>query len=164
MRRILIIITLSISVTNSLFGQTNIFDDNGEIKECIEINRSGIATGVHINKYPMVEVGYFNYTTYDFPITYGWSSTVETYFIEDLIIAPKLNFWRSILFVNIGASIPWYFNFNGQNSLKIRPEIGFGYDHFKINYSRNISITNKEMEKIGTHFISLNYYIGLKDK
>ena len=48
--------------------------------------------------------------------------------------------------------------------MRIRPEIGFGYDNFKINYSANIALTNKNMEHIGTHFLSLNYYIRLKEK
>ena len=70
----------------------------------------------------MVELGYFKHTTFEFPISFGNSYTIVSYFIDDLIIAPK------------------------------------------INYSANLSITNKQMEYIGVHFISLNYYIGLKEK
>jgi hypothetical protein len=35
---------------------------------------------------------------------------------------------------------------------------------YKINYSANISIINKQMEYIGVHFISLINYLRLKEK
>ena len=79
------------------------------------------------------------------------------------MMAPKVNYWMNISYINAGFSVPWYLDFKGNNSLKIRPEIGFGYYNFKINYAINLSITHKDMEYIGKHFISVNYYIGLKD-
>jgi len=158
------ILFLIILTTNLVFGQNSTANTDGEVREMAELTTIGIATGIHLNKYPMIEVGYFRHIIFEFPMTLGESYTVETYFLEDIIIAPKINYWFNILFINTGFSIPWYINFNGENSLKIRPEIGFGYKNFKINYSANISLTNKYMENIGKHFISLNYYIGLKEK
>ncbi len=52
--------------------------------------------------------------------------------------APKINYWVNILFVNAGISVSWYYDLTGQNRLKFRPEIGFEYKNFKINYSVNI--------------------------
>ena len=164
MRLTIYILTLSIVMTNQLYGQTDTLNIDEEMREMAEVTTLGLATGLHINKYPMIEVGYFRHTTFEFPMTFGGSYTIETYFFEDLIIAPKINYWMNILFINAGFSIPWYFDFNGENSLKIRPEIGFGYKNFKLNYSANISLTNRNMKNIGTHFITLNYYIGLKEK
>ncbi|MCP4522237.1 MAG: hypothetical protein GY827_11195 [Cytophagales bacterium] len=123
----------------------------------------GIATGVHLNKHPMIELGYSKYS-YGQVSSYGSSYTLENYFINDLIIAPKANYWANLFGVNVGFSVPWYFNFHGDNSIKFRPEIGIGYAAFKINYSANISITNRDMKNIGTHFLSINYYIRLKEK
>ena len=146
------------------FGQNDSIKNKATLGEMAELTTFGISTGIHINKYPMFELGYFKHITFEFPMTFGSSYTIESYFINDLIIAPKINYWMNILFINIGFSVPWYFNLNKKNSLKIRPEIGFGYKDFKINYSANISITNKQMEYIGVHFISLNYYIGFNEK
>jgi len=160
----LILLISHILVCFQSYAQNDSINNSEEIREMAEVTTSGLSTGIHINKYPMVELGYFKHTTYEFPMTFGSSYTIESNFIDDLIIAPKINYWMNILFINAGFSIPWYFNFDGQNSLKIRPEIGFGYKEFKINYSANLSITNKQMEHIGVHFISLNYYIGLKEK
>jgi len=124
----------------------------------------GLATGVHVSQYPMLELGYSRHTLYEFPMTFGGSYTVESYFLNDFIFAPKVNYWCNIMGINAGFSVPWYFDLNGENSLRIRPEIGFGYDNFKVCYSANIALTNKNMEDVGTHFLSLNYYIRLKQK
>ena len=158
------LLILFVALTVPLFGQTDILKVDEEGREMAELATFGIATGIHINKFPMIEIGYFKHTIFEFPMTLGGSYTVEFYFLEEFIFAPKINYWINILFINAGFSVPWYFNFDGQNSLKIRPEIGFGFKNFKINYSINISLTNKDMENIGKHFISLNYYIGLKQK
>ena len=99
------------------------------------VQTEGIATGLHVNQYPMLEVGYFKHTVFQFPMTFWGSYTVESYFIDDFVIAPKVNYWVNILGINTGFSIPWYFDIAGKNSLKIRPEVGFGYKSFKVNYS-----------------------------
>ena len=164
MRILVFIIAFAFTLFNLLYGQTDTLDRGEEVREMAEVTTVGIATGLHINKYPMIEVGYFKHTTFEFPMTFGGSYTVETYFIEDLIIAPKLNYWVNVLFINAGISVPWYFNFQGENSVKIRPEIGFGFKNFKINYAINVSLTNKNMAYIGKNFLSLNYYFGLKEK
>jgi hypothetical protein len=127
-----------------------------------EQTTSGIATGMHIGQYPMLELGYYKHTIFEFPMTVGGAYTIESYFLNDVTFAPKVNYWFNVLGMNVGFNIPWYFDLHGNNSLKIRPELGFGYNHFKINYSVNLSLTNKEMQNIGTHFLSLNYYIPLK--
>ncbi len=154
---------LSILSLSQCFGQQT--EDSLTIKEMApSLKTLGIATGIHINRYPMIELGYFQHTTFEFPMTFGGSYTLESYFLNDVIVAPKVNYWMNFLFLNTGLSIPWYFDFNGQNSLKIRPEIGFGFKNFKINYSTNISITNKNMKNIGNHFLSINYYIKVKEE
>ena len=160
------IFLLLLFVVNSvqLFAQSDSLNTEIEILEMAEVTTIGIATGIHISQYPMIEIGYFKHTTFEFPMTFGGSYTIESYFLKDFILAPKVNYWMNISFINIGTSLLWYVDFNGESSLKIRPEIGFGYKNFKINYSKNISMTNKEMEYIGTHFVSLNYFIGLIEK
>ena len=150
--------------TFPLFGQTDTTQVEEGVREMADLTTYGIATGIHINKFPMLEIGYFKHTIYEFPMTFGGSYTVESYFNKNFTIAPKINYWMNIMFINVGFSVPWYFNVNGQNSLKIRPEIGIGYKSFKINYSANISLTNKDMDYIGVHFFALNYYVRLKEK
>jgi len=128
-----------------------------------ESTTSGIATGIHIGKYPMLELGYFRHVTFEFPMTWGNSYTLEACFLKNFAFAPKASYWINVLYFNVGVNIPWYFDFKGNNSLKFRPEIGYGYKNFKINYAINLSVTNRDMEYIGKNFISINYYIGLKE-
>jgi hypothetical protein len=152
-----------ILIASQLFSQSDSSNTYEEERVMASATVRGIATGLHVNKYPALELGYFMYTKYEAPISLGASYTVESYFLNELILAPKVNYWLNYMFVNAGLSVPMYFNMTGQNSLKIRPEIGFGYGAFKINYAANISITNKNMSNVGTHFLSLNYYLMLKD-
>ena len=162
-KEILIILAL-IYLISPAMGQTDSINVDNEYREMAELETTGIATGVHIGNFPMVELGYFRHLTFEFPMTFGESYTIESYFINDFVFAPKVNFWMNFLFINAGLSVPWYFDLHGDHSLKIRPEIGFGYKNFKINYSANISIYNRDMENVGKHFLSLNYYIRLKEK
>ncbi|MCP4520678.1 MAG: hypothetical protein GY827_03115 [Cytophagales bacterium] len=120
----------------------------------------GIATAIHGNIYPMVELGYFQYKTHGGILAaQGTNFTMESYFIKEPIFAPKFTLWYQILFYNFGISVPYYFNLTGEQSLRIRPEIGFGLFRFKLNYSANIAITNRNMPHVGSHYLSLVYYI-----
>lgn len=121
---------------------------------------TGAMLGLHGNIYPMIELGYFRYKAPEaFVYAQGMNMSVEAYFIKEPILAPKLSFWYHVFIYNLGVSIPYYFNMNGESSLRIRPEIGFGIFRFKATYSANIAITNKDMDHVGSHFLSLIYYI-----
>jgi hypothetical protein len=50
-----------------------------EIREMAELTTSGISTGIHVNKYPVFELGYFKHKTFEFPMTFGSSYTIEFY-------------------------------------------------------------------------------------
>jgi hypothetical protein len=144
------------------YGQ---YPDSADVPRTLEeLTTSGIATGIHLNRYPMLELGYYRHTIFEYPMTLGGSYTVESYFIDKIVIAPKVNYWFNIAFINAGFSVPWYIDFEGNNSLRVRPELGFGYNNFKINYAMNISLTNKDMEYVGKHFISVNHYIRIRRK
>ncbi len=146
------------------YARAQEIDSTYEVRTLEELTTQGIATGIHLNKYPMLELGYYKHTIFEFPMTLGNAYTVEASFVDNFVIAPKANYWMNVYFINAGISVPFYMDFKGNTSLKLRPEIGIGYNNFKLNYSINLSVTNKDMESVGKHFISLNYYIRLREK
>jgi hypothetical protein len=128
------------------------------------IKCSGLMLGAHIARYPTLEIGYGKYTSDNnskIPFSSGYSISVENYFVDTYTAAPKIAYWNNVLFLNFGVSVPWYFDFKGESSLKVRPEIGFGYQSFKVNFSYNISIYNKEMDNISKAMLSVNYLLPL---
>ncbi len=161
MKKVIYSLFVFLFLTLDAWGQS---DSNSFDNTMAEATYHGLATGIHISTYPMLELGYSRHTLFEYPMTFGGSYTVESYFLNDFIFAPKINYWCNVMGINAGFSVPWYFDLHGESSLRIRPEIGFGYDNFKICYSANIALTNKNMEHVGTHFLSLNYYIRLKQK
>lgn len=125
---------------------------------------SGLMLGAHVGRFPTLEIGYGKYISDNnnkIPFSSGYSISVENYFFDTYTAAPKIAYWNNALFINYGASLPWYFDFKGENSLKVRPEVGFGYQSFKVNFSYNISIYNKDMDNISKAMLSLNYLLPL---
>ncbi len=125
------------------------------------IERNGIILGAHLSKYPTLEIGYSKYLyspeNTKMPLAGGYAISFENYFGKDYILAPKMSCWANFVFINFGASIPWYTNLNGKNSLKIRPELGFGDKNWRINFAYNIPIYNNGLNSITDAMLSLNY-------
>ncbi|MFL9845039.1 hypothetical protein [Flavobacterium rhizosphaerae] len=62
---------------------------------------------------------------------------------------------------NLGLNIINYTDWH-QNSLCIRPEVGFGYDIIRFVYGYNIAFTNKGLSGVNTYNFSVNLTLNLK--
>jgi hypothetical protein len=130
------------------------------------IHRNGMILGAHLSKFPTLEIGYSKYfyspENTKMPFAGGYAISIENYFGKDYIMTPKVSFWANFLFLNFGASVPWYTDLNGKNSLKIRPEIGIGDKNWRANFAYNIPIyNNNNLNHITQIMLSLNYIIPL---
>ncbi|MEM6719721.1 MAG: hypothetical protein AAF611_10420 [Bacteroidota bacterium] len=127
----------------------------------------GVVLGVHGARETMFEIGYFQYLWVEeleskIPIVggMGYSLSTEHYINEDYVIAPKATAWINLFYANIGMSLPWYFDTEGNNSFRVRPEIGIGSGDFKLTYALNMAITNKDMPNVSKHMVSAIYFLN----
>ncbi|QHI38359.1 hypothetical protein IMCC3317_37510 [Kordia antarctica] len=131
----------------------------------------GIILGVHGARETMFEIGYFYYdwieqTSGKIPAIggLGYSISIENYINHNYIIAPKTAIWVNLLYFNVGMSFPWYFDMEKNNSFRVRPEIGFGSGDFKLTYAVNMAITNKDMNNISKHMVSVICFLNFNRK
>jgi len=127
----------------------------------------GIVLGVHGAREAMFEIGYFQYLWEEnlntkIPLVggFGYSLSTEHYINEDYVIAPKVAAWINVFYVNVGMSLPWYFDMERNNSFRVRPEIGIGSGDFKLTYALNMAITNKDMPNVSKHMVSAIYFLN----
>jgi hypothetical protein len=158
-RQILVLSLLIIKM--SCFGQSGKSDN-----EISMIERHGILFGAHISQFPTLEIGYskYSYTPENtkMPFGGGYSLSVENYFLNNnYLMAPKVAFWANFIALNFGASIPWYTNFEGGSSLKLRPELGIGYENWRGTVAYNLPVYNNRLRSIPDIMLSLNYIVPL---
>ena len=94
----------------------------------------------------------------------GYGATLACEFDPfNRIIAPKIDIWLTGFAFCIGGNIGLngivYFK-EKKASFAIRPEAGFGFYKFRINYGYNFFINTKP-DDFGHHAISLSYYITI---
>lgn len=94
------------------------------------LQQDGILIGTYISDFPTVEVGYSRYfyspENTKMPFAGGYGISVENYFLKDYIMPPKFSVWTNVIGLNFGGLLPWYTNLEGNNSLKVRSEMGVG--------------------------------------
>jgi hypothetical protein len=96
------------------------------------------------------------------PFGGGYSLSVENYFLNnDYLMAPKAAFWANFIALNVGASLPWYTNLEGKNCLKLRPELGLGYQNWRGTVAYNLPVYNNGLRSIPDMMLSLNYIVPL---
>ncbi len=76
------------------------------------------------------------------------------------IFAPKASYWMNADKEGwaFGATTIYYTDFD-TGSLKLRPEIGFGFGNMKLVYGYNIPLVNRNFSAIGGHCINFVFYI-----
>lgn len=79
---------------------------------------------------------------------------------NDIVLGPKVGLWFSNA-IGMGLNLIYYTDFDN-SALRFRPEIGIGLSRFKIVYGYNISLTNKDFEKVNKSNIGLMVLFGLK--
>lgn len=130
-----------------------------------EYTVDGIALGMNFGEYDYFELGYFKYTILNNQVTLGKAYTLENNYKNKVwTFVPKVGFWFSIAKINLGAHLPFAINTQGDHSLKIRPEIGFGHRRFKINYANNITFYNRDMLHQSKHLLTLHLFLEAADE
>jgi len=100
------------------------------------------------------------------PHPLGWTLFASTEFklsTHETIIGPKIGVWAGggVGLVAVGLCTIYYTDFD-KGTWRLRPEIGFGLDRFKLVYGYNIPLTNKEFDKINESNISLTVLLQIK--
>lgn len=118
-----------------------------------------LVTGVNIHKNLFVEGGLAikdNGVAGHHPITRVFAFTSEFKFLDKFIYAPKAAVWLGggATGMNMGLNVIYYSD-SEEGALRCRPEIGFGFDVFRVVYGYNIAITNKNFQYINKHNFSL---------
>jgi hypothetical protein len=95
----------------------------------------------------------------------GWSYFLssEIELDNDLIVGPKLGGWfgGGVGAFALGLNTIVYTDFE-EASWRLRPEVGFGLDVFKIVYGYNFALTNKTFEGINDHNFSIIFLLRLR--
>lgn len=97
------------------------------------------------------------------PSAWAYFLSSEIKVDDKLMIGPKLGAWigGGAAGMALGISMIYYTDLN-EGTLRLRPEIGIGFDRFKMVYGYNILLANKDFEGINRHVVSLAYLIGVK--
>lgn len=79
------------------------------------------------------------------------------------IVGTKVGAWMSggCGAMAMGINAIWYTN-GKENTLRLRPEIGFGIGPFKVVYGYNIPLSNRDFDGVNTHNIGAAFLIGVK--
>ena len=137
-------------------------------KEKDDVSSYGILLGVHGARETMVEIGFFKSEWFGGSgkekAGRGFSISTEHYINEDYIIAPKLAGFGNLWGIDLGLGSVWYFDMEDHNSLRLRPEIGYGCGRFKLTYGLNMTLTHKDMQNISKHMVSFVYFFNFNKK
>jgi hypothetical protein len=115
-----------------------------------------------------VELGFGRFTlsvTGHHPLTTLLYGSVEmAKYNQQFLWAPKIGVWAAGgAGGSMGISAVHYIHSMG-NSLKLRPEIGYGAMIMRFYYARNLSVTNKEFWPISKNMFGLNIAIPASKK
>jgi hypothetical protein len=91
---------------------------------------------------------------------FNYFASTEIKIDNDLVLGPKLGIWFSNA-IGLGLNVIYYTDLDN-TAWRFRPEIGVGLSRFKIVYGYNISLANKEFEKINKSNIAVMVLFGLK--
>lgn len=79
---------------------------------------------------------------------------------NDWVLGPKVGLWFGNG-IGMGLNLICYTDFD-EAALRFRPEIGIGLSRFKIGYGYNLSLTNKNFEKVNKSNIGMVILFELK--
>ncbi|MDA9261904.1 hypothetical protein N9P38_00935 [Flavobacteriales bacterium] len=158
-------ISLNLSSQIDLNSSDTVFDGHVVSSDWID---KGVTIGVNYSHYLYGEIDFYKSNIWEaggFPVVsntmnYG----IEFSYLEDLIVAPKIQGRLHAYFFNTSLSILYYSDLKNSYALKLRPEIGLGLWNIDINYGYNIGLFKNGFEKSNKHVISLRYYLNLNRK
>ena len=87
----------------------------------------------------------------------------EFFYNQKLLVSPKIGAWASggSAPLNMGLSFVYFTDFS-QSTLLFRPEIGVGFDKFRLYYGRNMRITNTNFNFISRNLLGVNMLFNAK--
>lgn len=152
-----IILILELFLIFKTYSQTGLAPGSQEKSFCLR-------TGIGYNNYVFTELGlsvnqFITGSPHSFSSSFSVSS--EIYFAERTIIAPKAGIWLGVFPLVFGFYVVDYTDFH-QQSLALRPEMGFGFYRFAITYGYNAKLQTTSFEKISKNCLSLSYSFKLK--
>lgn len=125
----------------------------------------GLILGYHLHNNQYLEIGLGiksnKFHHHPFSLIYGISNEFRLH--RDVIWGLKAGIWAGggVAGLNMGLNMINYTDFR-QNSFRIRPEIGFGFDFFRVVYGYNLPIGKSGLEGINTHNFALNLILNVK--
>lgn len=132
------------------------------------LTSTGILLGVHGARETMFEVGFFTVKWFgdgeNSNIGAGFLLSTEHYINKDYVIAPKVGAFTNLWGVHLGLNGVWYLGMEDEESVRFRPEIGYGNGRFKVTYGLNMAISNKDMPNVSKHMLSFVYFFNFNKK
>ena len=130
--------------------------------DSITIKKNSIALllGYNFMTEKNLEIGISHYTldrrNYIHPISKTYFLSAEINTSDKLILGPKIGviYAGGVAGTALGMSLIYYTDSQNE-TLRLRPEIGFGIGLFTCTYGYNIPLINSNFENINTHNISL---------
>jgi len=125
-----------------------------------------LVTGFTFGKSRFVEIGIAknSYTTVGHhPFSSTIFASTDMKFGEKFILGPKIGCWAGggAGGMAMGANMIYYTDFNN-GTLVFRPDIGFGFGHFKFVYGYNFRLTKNNLAEIDYSVGSIFIGIGVK--
>jgi len=82
---------------------------------------------------------------------------------DRLLMGPKVGAWigGGAAGLALGINAIYYTDFD-ESSLRIRPEIGIGFDRWKVVYGYNLPLYNRNFDAVNRSTVSLTFLFGIK--
>jgi len=129
----------------------------------VETKELSLLTALNVGKYTSGEIGIgINEFGQSGPqlngLCYYFSNEIKLG--DKFLMGPKIGI-HLIGGLALGISLIYYTNLDS-SSLVFRPDIGIGYQRFKMAYGYNVKISNKDFQGISTHLFTIMYLFRLK--
>jgi hypothetical protein len=97
------------------------------------------------------------------PVGWCYFASAEVRIGNKLLAGPKIGAWfgGGAAGLALGVNLIYYTDFR-DGSLRVRPEVGFGVDIWKVVYGYNIPLTHSDFEGVNRSTIGIALLIGVK--
>jgi hypothetical protein len=140
--------------------------DTAKAREIIVKRSVRLLTGVTFGKNIFFDIGVSkNSKTVvgHHPFSSAYFASTELKFGDKFIIGPKIGAWAAggVGGISMGLNMIYYTDFHN-GSLTFRPEIGIGFQNFKLVYGYNAILTRDKLDGINRNLGSVVYCFKLK--
>jgi hypothetical protein len=147
----------------SAYGQVT---DTTRPKEIVIKRSFSILTGISFGKNTFFDIGVSKNTNTvvgHHPFSSAYFASTELKFGDRFIIGPKIGVWAAggVGGIAMGLNMIYYTDFDN-GSLVFRPEIGFGFENFKLVYGYNAILTKHNLDGLNRNLVSISYCFKLK--